>query len=257
MSTSPDGDDAVRPDAVRHDAVTRDAVTHDAERLTELVGDALVGAPRNPALDDARYLDWIADELTEAARHAGRRADRGASDAAFLARGRALRAAVDARRLGVRCVDGAPPARRAAVRGAPGAVVDHARAGGAAPLVDLAVAAGAGRDLWDEPCEQWVALPAGISSDRHLAVRVRGESMAPLMRSGDTVLVRLEGGGAVQVGSVVVARHPDDGYVCKRVRRVEGAVIELDSLAPDGPAFVLPRDDRLVLGTVVMVWRGR
>ena len=78
--------------------------------------------------------------------------------------------------------------------------------------------------------------------------------MAPVMRSGDTVLVRLE--REVLPGSVVIARHPEAGYVCKRVRGVDAAGIALDSLAPDGPSFVLPADARLVLGTVVMVWRG-
>jgi hypothetical protein len=53
-----------------------------------------------------------------------------------------------------------------------------------------------------------------------------------------------------------VARHPEDGYICKRVRRVRGATIELESLAPGRPVITLPRRDELVLGTVVAAWSG-
>jgi SOS-response transcriptional repressor LexA len=66
------------------------------------------------------------------------------------------------------------------------------------------------------------------------------------------VLVRR--GGDVQRDTVVVARHPDDGYVCKRVRRIRREAIELASLAPGRPAIVIPRDPRLIVGTVMLVW---
>jgi SOS-response transcriptional repressor LexA len=72
------------------------------------------------------------------------------------------------------------------------------------------------------------------------------------MHTGDTVLVRR--GGEVKRDTVIVARHPDDGYVCKRVSRVRRASIELASLAPGRPAIAIPRDARLVVGTVMLVW---
>ena len=74
------------------------------------------------------------------------------------------------------------------------------------------------------------------------------------MRTGDTVLVQL--GGEPRAGVAVVARHPEDGYVCKRVRRLRPAAIELESLAAGRPLIVLPRAEAIVLGTVVAAWRG-
>jgi hypothetical protein len=236
------------------DAEGWDAHARLGERVAAAARDALAADPEAPALDDARYLDWVADELSDAARRSARRVPHDE----YVARGRALRAAVEARRLGVALRAGAPPWRVPTVRGTPSAVLARALAEGATPAVELAAAAGGGRELWDEPCDRWLELPDGLPPARYLALRVRGDSMAPVMRSGDTVLVRLDGGdgGEVQPGCVVIARHPDAGYVCKRVRRVDADGIALDSLAPDGPSFTLPPDGRLVLGTVVMVWRA-
>jgi phage repressor protein C with HTH and peptisase S24 domain len=76
--------------------------------------------------------------------------------------------------------------------------------------------------------------------------------MEPVMHTGDTVLVAL--GRPLRAGAVVVARRPDDGYVCKRVRRLTPRGAELESLAPGRPVIRLPRDERLVVGQVVAVW---
>ena len=72
------------------------------------------------------------------------------------------------------------------------------------------------------------------------------------MHTGDTVLVRL--GAEVDRDTVVVARHPDDGYVCKRVGRIRGDAIELTSLEAGRSPITIPRDPRFILGTVLMVW---
>jgi hypothetical protein len=53
----------------------------------------------------------------------------------------------------------------------------------------LAVAAGTGREIWDEPCEQWVELPDGTGTGAHLALTVAGNSMTPCPHSGDVILV--------------------------------------------------------------------
>jgi phage repressor protein C with HTH and peptisase S24 domain len=122
--------------------------------------------------------------------------------------------------------------------------------------VALAAAAGVGREMWDAPVDRWVELPPGTPRGRYLALRIAGDSMEPVMHSGDTVLVAL--GRPLRAGAVVVARHPDDGYVCKRVRGFRGRgrreVAELESLAPGRPLIALPRDERLVVGQVVAVW---
>jgi phage repressor protein C with HTH and peptisase S24 domain len=76
--------------------------------------------------------------------------------------------------------------------------------------------------------------------------------MAPLMHTEDTVLVRVD--SAVKRDTVIVARHPEDGYMCKRVSRVRRDMIELTSLEPGRPVITIPRDPRNVVGTVILVW---
>lgn len=121
-----------------------------------------------------------------------------------------------------------------------------------APLTALAVAAGEGRELWDEECDRWVELPTGLRRGRYVALGVAGDSMIPLLHPGDTILVRL--GPDLRRGTVVVARRGDDAYVVKRVRRVREHDVELVSLNPAYEAMLIPRDDRAILGTVVMRW---
>jgi len=121
-----------------------------------------------------------------------------------------------------------------------------------APALDLSVAAGAGRELWDEPCDRWIPLPESAPDGKYVALRVTGDSMVPLLHDGDTILVKL--GDELVPDAVVVARVPDGGYVVKRVGGVAGSRVELASLNPDYPPIVIPRDPSLVLGTVLLRW---
>jgi phage repressor protein C with HTH and peptisase S24 domain len=132
---------------------------------------------------------------------------------------------------------------------------EAARALHAAPLVELGVAAGTGRELLDEPCEAWVALPSELPPGRrYVALRVVGDSMLPLLHSGDVVLVDLDGG--VGPGAVVVARHPEHGWVVKRAGRAGAGGLPLESLNPAHRSLVLPPDTGSVIGPVVLRWCG-
>lgn len=123
---------------------------------------------------------------------------------------------------------------------------------------DLRVAAGPGCELWDAPAEQRLRLPPGLPAGRHVALTVRGASMAPLLADGDLVLIRL--GTRAARGRVVVARHAgagyEAGYVVKHVQAVRGGVVTLASLDPAFGGLAVPDDDRHVLGTVVARWAG-
>lgn len=121
-----------------------------------------------------------------------------------------------------------------------------------APRIELGVAAGIGRDLWDEPCDSWIELPVDMPSGRYIGLGVNGDSMEPLMHTGDTILVRV--GSDVQPNTVIVARHPDDGYVVKRVDRLTPTTIQLASLNAGYPLLAIPRDPSLIVGTVVLRW---
>jgi SOS-response transcriptional repressor LexA len=215
----------------------RDEATVAELELMEQVGRACLSDPVHPAWDDVRFLEWLAVDAREGARHAMRRAAR-----SERGRGEAVMARAHARRLRVALGGRAPLVRE---RGA-------SSSRRLVPVVELGIAAGVGRELWDEPTDVWVELPNDAPMGEYVALRIVGDSMAPLMHTGDTVLVRR--GAEVRRDTVIVARHPDDGYVCKRVSRVRRTSIELASVAPDRPSILIPRDARLVVGTVMLVW---
>jgi len=130
----------------------------------------------------------------------------------------------------------------------------HADRSGTAPLIELGVAAGTGRELLEEPCDTRVALPPGVPPGRYAALRVVGDSMRPLLHSGDVVLVALDVG--VTAGAVVVARHPEHGYVVKRMGRPGAWGTPLGSLNPAYPTLMLPPGSGAVIGRVVLRWCG-
>jgi SOS-response transcriptional repressor LexA len=154
----------------------------------------------------------------------------------------------------VRRIDHAPEPVRLALSGPLARMIEAAREVQAAPLAELGVAAGTGRELLDEPCDAWVALPADLPAGRYVALRVVGDSMVPLLHSGDVVLVDLE--GAVHTGAVAVARHPEHGYVVKRVGRTGRQAVSLVSLNPAYPSLeLLPgRSEGGLIGPVVLRW---
>ena len=214
------------------------------DRLVSLLG-ARALADIDADGEDACFVGWWAGELRE--RSAGP-ALTAAADA-FEAR---LRASVAAREHRVQLAAGPAPRRTPGIDGAVADVILGATALRCAPSLDLGVAAGVGRDLWDEPCTSWVELPETIPDGQHVALTVTGESMEPLLHAGDTILVKL--GAALRRGAIVVARRPDDGYVVKRVARVGPRVVELASLHAGYAAIRIPRRDDLILGTVIMRW---
>lgn len=220
-------------------------------------------APALPDEADERFAEWRARWLRGCEAEEGRLAlDMGGGQAAAAFRlAERVRGSVMAARLGVQLVPDEQLAGEAAegVGIAPGmplarAVEEAAARRCAARVVGMAVAAGAGRDLWDEPCESVVRLPDQLPAGRYVTLPVAGDSMEPLLHPGDTVLVKL--GHAIESDSVVVARHPEDGYVVKRVGRIGRAWVELTSLNPAYGPLRIPRRAELVVGTVVMRWCG-
>jgi phage repressor protein C with HTH and peptisase S24 domain len=254
--------DATKPQGESTGAAPRPVVPNDmsdvdgwdADGISDAVGRAVLGDSDSPVWREQRSAAWLAaDDMQAAVRDARREGRRGPRDAsAVLALGRELWSRAAARRLAVRRRDGQPIEIAPLIRGTPARVLEHALENNTTPAVDLAVAAGVGRDLWDEPCDGWIKLPDDVPAGRYIALKVAGDSMAPLMHTGDTILVQL--GLPLRKDNVIVARHPEDGYVCKVVRRIRSATIELGSLDPARPLVTIPRDDRLIVGTVMLVW---
>ena len=215
----------------------------DPERLAELLGRELTRDPAHPLWRDERFLAWLAADAREEHERTHR-----LSDEEFRRRGEEFMARAQARKLGIVREGELAVVRRGETGGGrPRAVRE-----GPVPIVELGIAAGVGRELWDEPVSAWVEMPPNMPVGEYVALRIIGDSMAPLMHTGDTVLVRV--GSDVRRDSVIVARHPDDGYVCKRVSRIRRDAIELSSLEPGRPRIVIPREPSSVVGTVILVW---
>lgn len=190
---------------------------------------------------NAPFHEWLARD----ARAGQRSAERRATEARAERFARRMQAMVLAKQLGVAVAPGAP-------------VVHEMRRDRAVherlvPWPELGVAAGVGRELWDEPCERWVELPSTLATgSKYVALTVSGSSMEPALHAGDVVLVSV--GAGVRRDSIVVARRPEEGYVVKAVGRLTRRVIELRSLNPEFATFSIPRDQALIVGTVVMRW---
>lgn len=229
----------------------------DTDFLTEDAVDLLIDLVARRAYErmdptDPRhgpFFDWLAREarlrLTGAER---RELDREAARFAERIR-RRVAAEREAARLRVRRVNEAPVSYAVPEPDAHQKAVANGRL---APWWDLAVAAGVGRELWDELPGAFVRLPDDVEDGRYVALSVAGDSMAPLLHTGDTILVKL--GAELAADQVVVARHPECGYVVKRVGRTNSMRVELVSLNEAYPPLEIPNDASLVLGTVMLRW---
>ena len=202
-------------------------------------------ADHDLAHQDERFLFWLANDL----RAGLDRDQRSADDRA--ATGFAQRALT---RLAVRAAEKRLPRRQLKERAASvTATLAHAVPAAArercATILDLAVAAGSGRELWDEPCDRWLELPDDVSSGRYVALRVAGDSMAPVLGPREVILIALD--ASPRVDDLVVARLPDQSHVVKRVASMKGSTIELASFNRDYESIFVSRDPSPVVGTVI------
>jgi SOS-response transcriptional repressor LexA len=197
------------------------------------------------AYQDERFLLWLARDLRSGLSSNERSKDEG--DAMGFA-SRALT------RIAVRRAEKDLPLRKLRERPAsviatvaqalPAASSDHC-----ATMLDLAVAAGEGREIWDEPCDTWLELPDDIPSGRYVALRVAGDSMTPVLRSREVILIQLD--AVPRIDDLIVARLPDQSHVVKRVASIKEGRIELASFNPEYESIFVPRSPSPVVGTVI------
>ncbi|HEV7992188.1 MAG TPA: S24 family peptidase [Gemmatimonadaceae bacterium] len=225
----------------------RAAAIREEEVLAELAAQAEMYRADSPYYTDDRLIDWLDQELS-----APHRSSAGWSAAQIRHAATRMRAKVEGARLKVRLVSGLPLTERPLVAGMVAQVLGEASAMRAAPQLDLGVAAGAGRDLWDESCEVWVRIPDDAPPGQYVSLSVVGESMDPLLHTGDSVLVRVDPN--VIRDTVILARLPDGGYVVKRVGKMTRTRLELLSLNPAFAPISVPREENTVLGTVILRW---
>jgi phage repressor protein C with HTH and peptisase S24 domain len=197
------------------------------------------------ALQDERFLYWLANDLRAGLDQDQRSKDE--RDAAEFAR-RALT------RLKVRVAEKRLPRRKlkeraASIRATLAHSIPAASRERCATILDLAVAAGGGRELWDEPCDRWLELPEDVPSGRYVALRVAGDSMAPLLGSREVILIELD--ATPRVDDLIVARLPDQSHVVKRIASMKGSIMELASFNPEYESIFFARDPSPVVGTVI------
>jgi len=199
---------------------------------------------------DVRLIEWMAKDARDSA--ADGLEDDAWSDDEILQLARSIQSSVAASRCRLRRINGSPEFHVPDFPGSAPNVLEDARRAGAAPCLDLAVAAGMGRELWDEECGSWIKLSPDMPRGNYVALRVAGDSMQPLLHSGDVMLVRLE--PVPSTGDVVIARVDDDQFVVKRVGRVTQSSIELLSVNPEFAPMQIARASNSIVGTVLLSW---
>lgn len=215
------------------------------ELLMSAVGRETQSVDENLVYQDERFLFWLANDLRAGLDHEQRSLDE--RQAIEFAR-RTLT------RLKVRLAEKRLPRRQlreraATVRATLAYAVPAASSERCATILDLAVAAGAGRELWDEPCDRWLELPDDVPSGRYVALRVAGDSMAPVLGTREVILIQLD--AAPRVDDLIVARLPDQGHVVKRVASMKGSTMELASFNPEYESIFVAREPSPVVGTVI------
>ncbi|SFH05496.1 S24 family peptidase [Methylobacterium gossipiicola] len=123
------------------------------------------------------------------------------------------------------------------------------------PLVGM-TQAGSGRLFTDEgmptggPGWEEIEFP-DLADDRSFALEVQGDSMAPLYRDGDVLIVSPS--ASVRKGDRVVVRLDAGEVLAKELKRRTARTIELASLNPEHPDRIVNVGDIAWIGRVMWV----
>lgn len=122
-------------------------------------------------------------------------------------------------------------------------LIGHAQAGDSGYFDDSGFPVGAG---WDE-----VRVP-GVRDSGAYCLQIAGESMAPVMRPGDRVVVSPN--EPVRRGDRVVLKTSEGEVMAKELHKISETQIELISLNPEYDDRIIPRDK--VAWIARIVWIG-
>ena len=96
---------------------------------------------------------------------------------------------------------------------------------------------------WDE-----VAFP-GLQDEKAYALEIAGDSMLPLYRDGDTIIV--SPGAAIRRGDRVVVKTVEGEVLAKQLRRQTAKTVELASLNPEHADRVLALSEIAFMARVI------
>ena len=96
---------------------------------------------------------------------------------------------------------------------------------------------------WDE-----IAFPA-VADDHAYALEISGDSMTPVYRDGDVIIV--SPAAPVRRGDRVVVKTKKGEVMVKELKRQTAKSVELKSLNSDHPERVLPLDDVVWIARIV------
>jgi phage repressor protein C with HTH and peptisase S24 domain len=123
-------------------------------------------------------------------------------------------------------------------------VIGFAKAGAGGYFDDAGFPAGSG----------WEHIPFPALSDEHAyALEVAGDSMEPLYRDGDLIVV--SPGASVRRGDRVVVKTKAGEVLAKQLKRRTAEAVELRSLNPDHPDRSIAASD--VLWVAHIVWASQ
>jgi len=131
-------------------------------------------------------------------------------------------------------------ARRGAAQSRALPLIGFAKAGEGGFFDDGGFPVGSG---WEE-----IAFP-GLADERAYALEIDGDSMLPLYRDGDVIIV--SPAATVRRGDRVVVRTVEGEVLAKQLKRQTARTIELASLNPDHPDRVLPLAEIAFMARVI------
>lgn len=126
-------------------------------------------------------------------------------------------------------------------------VIAYVSAGEPFAWTDGGYPAGQGFDYVDLP----VSLPNGLG-EKVYAVRVRGDSMAPYLKDGTTLIVKPESYSEVKHGDYVVWKDPDYNAWVKMVLFHNGRIV-FRSLNPNYPDIIHNRAEVTMMDRVIII----
>lgn len=105
----------------------------------------------------------------------------------------------------------------------------------------------------DNP-DDWEEIPEMMARNgQHIALRIKGDSMEPRMRTGDVVIVRLQ--PDVNDGDIAIVRINGDEATCKKIKKTPEGLWLISTNPNYDPMYYSPKEVRelpiVIIGKVV------